>query len=103
MFSIDAGRASLLDTYLSPIRYKGYQMRIGFEHRRDMGFNPQKWMMISEAAIDYNYAKNPAGNHVMHHLSIDGQWNMLRKWDKVVFPKLSAFAGGGAEFRGGAI
>ena len=103
MFSFDAGFASTLDTYLSPIRYKGEQMRLGFEHRRNMALDPEKWMMISEAAIDYNHTKNPAKNHTMHQLSIDGQWNMLRKYNPFPTTPLQFWVGGGTELRGGVI
>ena len=41
MFTAAVGHASLLDTYLTSIRYKGLNLELGFEHLQNTGFNPQ--------------------------------------------------------------
>lgn len=100
-YMVEVGRASVLDTYLSPVRYKGVSLRLGYERMQAMKFNPDKWVMQLEAGIDYSPAKNPAENHTIHTLMLDAKWGMMHRWR--VKPDLQLFGGGSTQLRGGAL
>lgn len=51
-FTLDYGGASVLDTYLSSIKYSGYNLRLSYERLQAMRFNPEKWVMQLEAGVD---------------------------------------------------
>ena len=102
-FEAEAGWASVLDTYLSPLRYTGYNLRLGYEGMRAMGFDPERWVMQGAASLEYAYLKNPAGNHTMHSGMIDGKWGMMRRWRSVGVDRLDAYLGGSTQLRGGAL
>lgn len=103
MFTLDAGSASLLDTYLSPITYHGSNFRLGYEHFQATGFRPLTWTRQLEAGIDYNYVKNPAGNHDRHALMGEFRWAMMHRWQPVLTERLQLMAGPMTQFRGGII
>ena len=100
-FTIDYGRASVLDTYLSSIKYSGYNLRLGYERLQAMRFNPEKWVMQLEVGVDYANAINPAKDLVFHTLMTDVKWGMMHRW--WVAEGLQLFGGGSTQFRGGAI
>jgi hypothetical protein len=98
---VDLGSASVLDTYLSSIRYKGVNLRLSYERMQAMKFNPDKWIMQLEAGVDYSPAKNPSKDISIHTLMSDFKWGMMHRWK--ISPELQLFGGGNAEFRGGAL
>ena len=100
-YMVDLGSASVLDTYLSSIRYKGVNLRLSYERMQAMKFNPDKWVMQLEAGVDYSPAKNPSKDISIHTLMADFKWGMMHRWR--VSPELQLFGGGNAEFRGGAL
>ena len=102
-FSAEVGSASILDTYLTPIRYHGINTRLSYEGLRAMGFNPERWIMQGAAAIEYANVQNAPGNHTMHSLMIDGKWGMMHRWRDVLTPKLTLLLGAGTQLRGGVI
>lgn len=100
-YMVDLGSASVLDTYLSSIRYKGVNLRLSYERMQAMKFNPDKWVMQLEAGVDYSPAKNPSKDISIHTLMADFKWGMMHRWK--ISPELQLFGGGNAEFRGGAL
>lgn len=100
-YMVDLGSTSVLDTYLSPIRYKGVNLRLSYERMQAMKFNPDKWIMQLEAGVDYTPAKNPSKDISIHTLMTDFKWGMMHRWR--ISPELQLFGGGNAEFRGGAL
>lgn len=102
-YMVDFGGASVLDTYLSPIRYKGLNLRIGYERLQAMKFNPEKWINQLEAGIDYSPAENPAKNHTIHTLMVDLKWGMMYRWRMRQVDGLQLFGGGSTQLRGGAL
>lgn len=102
-YMIDVGHASVLDTYLSNIRYAGVNLRLGYERMQAMKFNPDKWVMQFETGIDYSPAKNPAENHTIHTLMADFKWGMMHRWRMSEIDGLQLFSGGSTQFRGGAL
>lgn len=102
-YMFDIGSASVLDTYLSPIRYKGLNLRFSYERLQAMKFNPDKWVMQLETGIDYSPSKNPAKNHAIHTLMLDFKWGMMHRWYLEQIEGLQLFAGSSTQLRGGAL
>ncbi len=103
VFTVDAGCASLLDTYLTPITYRGQNFRLGYEHFQATGFKPHTWTRQLEVGIDYGHVKNQAGNHVMHSLMTEARWAMMHRWRPGLTEKLQLMAGPMTQLRGGVI
>lgn len=104
VFMADVGHASLLDTYLTPVRYGGWHTRLAYERLQSMKFNPGNWVSQLEFGTDYSHVGNPVGNHTMHALMAEASWHMLHRWrlDRAI-PGLQLMAGAGSELRGGGI
>ncbi len=98
---VDLGKASVLDTYLSPIKYHGVNLRLGYERLQAMRFNPEKWIMQLDASLNYMPVKNPAGNHNIYSLLTEFKWGMMHKW--AIKPKLNLMFGGSTQFKGGVL
>ena len=76
MFTIDAGYASVHDSYLTPITYDGMDLALGYEAMRSMCAD--KWLWQLQLGADYNYVENPAQNNDLHKLMGDLSFNMQR-------------------------
>ncbi len=100
-YMVEVGSASVLDTYLSPIKYKGVNLGLGYERMQAMKFSPEKWIMQLEAGVNYSPAENPAESHTIHTLMADFKWGMMHRWK--MMPELQLFAGGSTQLRGGAL
>ena len=102
-FMVDLGPASILDTYLSPVENEGVGLRLEYERKQAMRFDPERWIMQMNVGADYASVNNPAGNHVAHSLHADFKWGMMRRWRDVLTPGLGVYVGPSAQFRGGAV
>ena len=103
VISAQYGHASTLDTYLSPVRYDGHAMSLNYEAQQATGFAPESWTRQLSIGIDYDYTHNPAGNHTMHSLMVDGRWGMMHRWRDVFAPGLQFQLGGATQLRGGVL
>ncbi len=103
VFSAQYGHASTLDTYLSPVRYGGHAMSLNYEAQQATGFAPERWTRQLGVGIDYDYTHNPAGNHTMHSLMVDGRWGMMHRWNDVLTPGLQLQLGAATQLRGGVL
>ena len=99
--TLDAGGLRNLDTYLSPLRYGGQHVRVGFERFRAARFRSERRVNQIAAGIGYDHLQNPAGNNTVHTLLADFDWRMMRRWDNVFVDGLRLYAGGGMGFDGG--
>lgn len=79
-YSLTAGTAHRADTYLSPIKYSGWQTGFIYERIQAMKFNPDKWVMQLKLGIDLDCTTNIAGNSDMWFAGIDASWGMMRRW-----------------------
>lgn len=79
-YTVNLGSASVTDTYLSPIKYDGWN--VGFTYRRyqAMKFNPLKWVMQLRIGAEFQSMQNPAGNSTMLYAGINAAWNMMHRW-----------------------
>lgn len=103
VISAQYGHASLLDTYLSSVRYGGHAMSINYEAQQATGFAPESWTRQLSVGVDYDYTHNPAGNHTMHSLMVDGRWGMMHRWKDVLTSGLQFQLGGATQLRGGVL
>lgn len=101
VFSAYVGGASVLDTYLTPIRYKGLALRLGYERYQAMKFSPYDWIMQLTTGATYNNVNNIVKSHKMQLAMVDFQWGMQRRWK--VLDGLQLSAGGTTSFDGGVI
>ena len=90
IYSAEVGSASLLDTYLTPIRYTGINARIGYERMQAMKFAPEKWIMTLGAGVSYANVENRVRNRTMHSLMVDFAWGMLHRWSVTPSLKIAA-------------
>ncbi len=103
MFSAQYGHSSLLDSYLTPVKYGGHAMAIGYEAQQATGFSPTHWNRQLSLEVDYDYTHNPAGNHTMHALMLDARWALMHRWSNAITPGLHLLLGGDTQFRGGVL
>ena len=101
MFTVEAGYASVHDSYLTPITYDGLDLALGYEAMRSV--KADKWQWQLNAGADYNYLENPAGNNDLHKVMGDLAYSMQRRWTGVLTPKLNLAAGPMAQVRAGIV
>lgn len=101
-YTLDMGHTSTLDTYLSSLKYEGYNLRIGYERIQAMKFNPEKWVQQLDLHALYANPKNPAKTVSMHLAMVNAKWTMMHRW-KDVLPRLQLYAGGSTQLGGGAL
>ena len=103
IISAQYGHMSQLDTYLSSVRYGGHAIALNYEAQQATGFAPESWTRQLSVGVDYDYTNNPAGNHTMHSLMVDGRWGMMHRWNDVFTPGLQFQLGGATQLRGGVL
>ncbi len=99
--TLDLGKTRNLDTYLSPIRYEGMHIGIGYEYFRSAKFSPKKWKHNVKASLTYDKTANPMGNNTMHTLLFNTSWGMMFRKDNVWTKGLNLYGGGMVGFDGG--
>ena len=92
-YTYEIGGATLANTYLTPLKYKGWDMALKYERMQAMKFNPEKWVMRLTAGIDLNRTDNPAKNATMWRLVADFSWGMTYRFK---LPHNITLAGGGS-------
>lgn len=92
-YTYEIGEATLANTYLTPLKYKGWDMALNYERMQAMKFNPEKWVMRLTAGIDLNRTDNPAKNATMWRLVADFSWGMTYRFK---LPHNITLAGGGS-------
>ena len=101
MLVLDAGYASIHDSYLTPITYDGLDLGISIEATRPIKHD--RWLWQLGVGADYNYVKNPAKNNDLHKIVGDISFNMQRAWMGVLHPRLGFSAGPMAQLRAGIV
>lgn len=98
-FMIEAGWALRADTYLTPLRYRGWNGALGYEHVRAFKGRPFMWVLNSSFEIDRT--QNRARNAVMWGAEFEARWSFLRRW-RVAGP-VEVGAGGATTVDAGAL
>lgn len=100
-YTIEGGGSSINDTYLSPIKYKGWTLGLRYERMQAMKFDPEKWVMKLAAAVDLDRTTNLVGNATMWYGGVYFDWGMLQR--NFLSPSISIGYGGSASFSGGCL
>lgn len=95
-FMLEGGSSHLLDTYLSPLKYTGWNVAFSYERRQAMKFSPALWRQQLNLRIEASGADNPAGNATLYYGNIRVAWSMARRWRLPL--GIRAEAGGMAQF-----
>lgn len=103
LFTIDAGYASIHDSYLTPITYGGTDLALGYEVMRNTRFAPDKWLWQLGVGVDYNYVENDARNNNLHKLMGDITFDMQRQWRGAIAHRVNLSAGPMTQLRAGII
>ena len=98
---IDAGYASVHDSYLTPITYDGVDLALSVEAVRPV--RQSQWLWQLNVGADYNFVENPSKNNDLHKLMGDIAFDMQRCWKSVFNPKLNLSAGPMAQLRAGIV
>lgn len=100
-YTLEAGSAHLAETYLSPLKYSGWNIALGYERMQSMRFSPERWVMQLQSRLDLQRTQNPARNARMWGLQFDLRWGMAHRWRFA--EGWSVFAGGSTGVTAGAI
>lgn len=93
-YTVELGTSHLSDTYLTPLKYKGLSLGLGYERMQAMKFSPEKWVMQLVGRLGVNRAENPAKNATMWDLDLELSWGMMRRWPIDDVAGLQLYGGG---------
>lgn len=81
VYSFEAGSSHVAETYLSPLRYDGWTMALGYSRAQSMRFDPQNWTMELGARLALDRMLNrPSHNSTEWRLKFELSWAMMHKW-----------------------
>lgn len=79
-YTLQIGSAHHADTYLSPIKYSGWGVGLGYQRRQAMKFNPKSWISQIRFELDIDYTQNISRNATMWYAGIDFNYSLLHRW-----------------------
>lgn len=79
-YTLQTGSAHIADTYLSPIKYNGWNIGLHYERWQAMRFDPRRWVMQLTFGVQAESTENLARNANMWYAGIDFSWAMMRRW-----------------------
>lgn len=79
-WELEVGAAQLADTYLTPLKYNGFHIALGYQRAQAMKFCPERWVNALRLRFGFDRAKNPAGNSIMYSADVSFGWSMLYGW-----------------------
>lgn len=79
-YTFEAGSSHIAETYLSPLKYSGWDIALGYERLQAMKFSPERWVMQLQGRLDLQRASNPARNARMWNVALDLRWGMAHRW-----------------------
>lgn len=101
MLTVDAGYASVHDSYLTPITYDGMDLGIGIETMRSI--RNDKWLWQLQIGADYNYVENDAQNNELHKVMGYITFDMQRRWRQLIAQRVDVSVGPMTQLRAGII
>ena len=78
-YTVEAGSAHIVDTYLSPLHYSGKGFALNYERLQAMKFDPERWIMRLNGRIGFEYTENIVRNASIWDLDIEFRWGMMRR------------------------
>ena len=103
MFTVDAGYASIHDTYLTPVTYEGLDLGMAYEAMRSMKSTGGKWLWQLQVGADFNYVENHVGNNDLDKLMGDITFDMQRQWKEVIAHRVDLSVGPMTQLRAGMV
>ncbi len=97
---LDAGSAHVADTYLSPLKYTGWNASFEYERLQAMKFSPERWRQQLHVGVEFSDADNRAGNGSMLYGNLYARWGMLHVWRMPCRFTLAAGGSAGADIGG---
>lgn len=91
-YTLDLGHASIISTYLTPLRYTGFNTAVGYERMQAMRHDPDHNVMRLTASLLLDKTANPARNADIWRVSAAFSWGMTYRWRPV--DRLTVAAGG---------
>lgn len=79
-YCFEIGSASMADSYLTPLTYRGWSGAFAYERMQAMKFSPADWVMQLQARFELDRGRNGADNATMWRVSGDFEWGMFRRW-----------------------
>lgn len=79
-YMLSAGSSHLADTYLTPLKYEGWNAAFRYERLQAMKFSPDKWRQQLRIGVEMNSTENPAHNARMYYLNLAASWGMIHVW-----------------------
>ena len=101
MFTVDAGYASIHDSYLTPITYDGMDLAMQYEAMRSI--RNDQWLWQLQVGADYNLVENDAQNNELHKLMGDITFDMQRQWRQLIAHRVDVSVGPMTQLRAGII
>ena len=101
IFMLDAGYASVHDSYLTPITYDGIDLGLSIEATRWV--NRYRWLWQLGVGAGYNYVENNAQNNELHKVMGDISFNMQHAWLGLIHLRLGFSAGPMTQLRAGIV
>lgn len=99
VYSLEIGGASILDTYLSPIKYSGINLAFRGKWLKPLNDNPLKLTMQFDGALSSMLTQNPVGNADMYNMSVNFRWSLWHGWQPAT--RLTLSVGVGPELNAG--
>lgn len=72
---LEIGGANRADTYLTPLHYKGWDVRLGYEHINAATTKPFLWMLNADITTDRTL--NPVRNSAMLGAQLQCRWAIM--------------------------
>lgn len=101
-YMLQAGSSHLADTYLSPLKFSGWNVGFTYERMQAMKFSPEKWVMQLKFGVSADNAKNVV-NADMWYWGLNFSWGMMRRWREVFTRGLTLGIGGSANLEAGCV
>lgn len=92
-YMLETGSSNITDTYLTPLKYDGFDVAFQYERWQAMKFDPENWTMLLTAGIELHKTDNPARNATMWYLGANASWGMTHRWQ---LPQHITLAAGGS-------
>lgn len=79
-YTAGVGALHLADTYLTPLKYSGWNASLRYERMQAMRFSPDRWVMQLQGQLDCGRAMNPTRNASMWDTQFNLDWAMMRRF-----------------------
>lgn len=79
-FTLSVGRASIINTYLTPLRYHGSSGRVGYDRSQAFRHCPDRLIHTLDLGMEVGRTDNPAMTNRLWRLSGDFTAGLLYRW-----------------------